>query len=152
MAAGDPVTTVTYATSISSTRVEVSPEPGSGDGWLAGLPLTLGFTWPPDKPLPVLSVLLDQMDVSQYAYFRPQPDNRLEVGFDLRAVQDLVCATAPGMYLSASAILASDGASFTGHVPATCASPVGDPPYAWIGEVVPEHRDRLLQLIAFMKR
>lgn len=150
--AGGSDMTVTYATRISSTRVAASPEPGSGDGWQAGLPLALGFSWPPDKPLPVLSVLLDQMDVSQYAYFRPQPGNRLEVGFDLGAFRDLVCGTAPGMYLSGSIILASDGVSFTGHVPATCASPAGTPPYEWIGEIVPEDRGRLPQLIAFMKR
>lgn len=146
--AGDPAVTVTYVTQISSTRVGPGGA-GNATNWLPGIPLTVGFSWPPEQPLPTPTVVLGDQDVSDYVALYAMTDGRLKLDIDLMAISDLVCPSSPRMYLKAEAVLAPDGASFTGNVPSTCASPLGAPPFDWIGVSDSSGADRHQQMVSF---
>jgi hypothetical protein len=132
------------------TRIASRREPPAA--WLPGLPLTIGYSWPPGAPAPIPIVALGGEDVSQSASLLLGDGDRLIVEIDLTAIADLACPARPEMYLRARAVVDPDGAAFRGGVAATCADRSGGGEYDWLGEAAPARADRFRAILAIASR
>jgi hypothetical protein len=117
---------VTYTTMIAESRHATGR-------WLPGLPVTLGYTWPPQEPNPLPVITLAKVDCSHYSFLRTGDGAELVVSINQSEVAPLLD---PGMYLVAHAVITASGREFTGDVLARGDDPVSaPPPYDWKGTV-----------------
>jgi hypothetical protein len=117
---------VTYTTMIAESR-------HANGRWQSGLPVTLGYTWPPSEPNPVPVITLAKVDCSHYSYLRMGDGAEIVVSINQSEVAPLLD---PSMYLVASAVITASGREFMGNVLSRGDDPMSaPPPYDWKGAV-----------------
>ena len=116
--------------------------------WIAGLLLTIGYSWPSDSAAPIPVIKLDGEDLSQESFLTMDSGDRLVVNIDSGSVADIVCASHSNLYLRAQAVIAPDGTRFSGNVFSTCSDRSSTGSYAWRGSVSsPEHHEQFIQIL-----
>lgn len=105
----------------------------SSSAWQKGIDLSLGFEWDQDGvPQPIVQLM--EQDVTQYAVLTVDDARCLVIAVDLSTIGDTICTLAPGLYLTCTATVSADGATFTGGISQICSGAVT---YNWQGRCQP---------------
>ncbi len=126
----------TYATKVTKQRQPVGTDPGSlpPDAWRAGPSLQLGYQLDPSTGFPDPVVRLAGQDFSQLVGLNVNDTDQLELGIAADSESSVICAVDPTLPLTAEAVFALSGKTFSGTVQATCADPSGTGAYLLTGE------------------